>query len=97
MKGYNKWSYSPFRLPLFNNGDICVCRIAPDYNKFHIEWLGEGRTDFSVYYRKRGEGEFIHYLDTAKTECDIEGLETETEYEFYVSSGDEKSTVRLVR
>ena len=97
MKGYNKWSYRPFRLPLFDNGDIHISRIAPDTDKFHIEWLGEGRNDFSVFYRKRGEGDFIHYGDTQLTECDIEGLESECEYEFYVSSGDEKSRVRLVR
>lgn len=98
MKGYNKWSYSPYRPPLTFVGDIYVCRVVPYETAVRFEWLPtEGCETYSVFYRKCDEGEFIHYLDTAESLCTIEGLETDTDYEFYVSCGEKKSRVRLAR
>lgn len=97
MKGHSLWSYDPYTPPLFNSGDIYICRVVPYVNSIHFEWKSNSEESFEVYYRKRDNGEFIHYTDTDKNECDIINLDTDTDYEFYVASGDKKSRVRLVR
>lgn len=59
MKGYNLWSYAPYK-PLINNvGDIYICRIAPSDTAVHFEWLSIGEVEYSVFYRKRSESEFV--------------------------------------
>ena len=97
MKGYNNWSYHPYRPLLTEVGDIYVCRVAPYETSIHFEWLSECGTVYSVFYRKRGEGEFIHVCDTENGYCDITNLATDTDYEFYVAAADKKSRVRLAR
>ena len=95
MKGTTSWSFAPYKPLLFDIGDIYICRIAPTVNSIHIEWLGDG--EYSVYYRKRGDGEFILAGVTSGNEFDITGLCIDTDYELYVSSGEKKSRVRLAR
>ena len=97
MKGQNTWSYSPYRPPLYEVGDIYVCRIAPSANAIRFEWLPVDSSLYSVFYRARGEEAFIHWGYTRSTHCDITGLDTKTDYEFYVTSGEKKSRVRLAR
>lgn len=97
MKGYNLWSYHPYKPLLTDTGDIYICRIAPGENNIHFEWLSDGENTFSVYYRERNKGEFIHYTDTKSNECDIINLNPDTDYEFYVTSGELKSRIRLAR
>lgn len=96
MRGQNTWSYRPYRPFLTEVGDIYISRVAPSLDKIHFEWLSD-KTDFSVYYRVRGQGEFLHFTDTHKCECDITHLTPDTDYEFYVTSGEGKSRVRLGR
>lgn len=96
MKGYNYWSYAPYRPLLTEVGDIYICRVVPYENAVHFEWL-DINEEYEVFYRKRGEGEFSLYEKTDKCECDILNLETETDYEFYVAAGEKKSRVRLAR
>ena len=60
MKGYNGWSYAPYRPYFFNVGDIYVCPIAPSENAIHIEWLGEGEKEYGVFFKKRDEESFIN-------------------------------------
>ena len=97
MKGTSTWSYSPYRPFLTEVGDIYICRVVPQPDAIHLEWLPCGESDYDIYYRKRGEGDFIHWETTNKTECDIVGLSDQTEYEFYVTSEGKKSRVRLAR
>ncbi len=97
MKGHNLWSYAPYKPLLRNVGDIYICRIAPSENAVHFEWLDTKDKEYTVFYRKKGEEEFILYGKTEKNECDITGLETEIDYEFYVEAGDKKSLTRLAR
>ena len=51
MKGYNLWSYAPYRPFLHNVGDIYICRIAPSENTIHFEWLDSEDTEYSIFYR----------------------------------------------
>lgn len=97
MKGTNLWSYAPYKPLLRNVGDIYISRIAPSENQIHFEWLGELNNTYTVFYRKRDEGEFIEYTQTKNFECDIINLTEQTDYEFFVSANDKKSLVRLAR
>ena len=56
-----------------------------------------GAEEYSVFYRPRNVGDFICYGKTKNTEFDIVNLETDTDYEFYIESGEKKSLVRLAR
>ena len=51
MKGYNLWSYAPYRPLLQDVGDIYICRIVPDIQSIHFEWLGDN-DNYKVFYRK---------------------------------------------
>ena len=97
MRGYNGWSYAPYRPFFFEVGDIYVCRIVPSENAIHIEWLGEGEKEYGVFFKKRDEESFINAGSTKLCEFDISGLECDNDYEFYVQAGAEKSRVRLAR
>lgn len=97
MKGHNLWSYTPYKPLVWDMGDIYICRIAPGYDAFHFEWLGTDGENYGIYYRKRGENAFEKYAQTHQCACDVTGLETQTDYEFYVECGEKKSRVRLAR
>lgn len=96
MKGYSGWSYAPYRPPLTQVGDIYICRIAPGLDSIHFEWLDISE-ECSVFFRRRDEGEFLCLGKTCGNEFDVENLETDTDYEFYVAAGEKKSRVRLAR
>jgi ribosomal-protein-alanine acetyltransferase len=60
MKGTSSWSYRPYSPLLYDVGAPYICRIAPDKSEIHLEWLACGG-EYSVFFRKRGEGEFAGY------------------------------------
>ncbi len=97
-----KWYHSPYKPFLFETGDIYICRVVPFQNSIHFEWLSIGDAQYNIYYRKTprysvGEADLKYKLftSTKSTECDITGLETDIDYEFYVVSGNKKSRKRL--
>ena len=96
MKGINTWSYSPYKPFLFESGCPYVSRVVPYENAIHFEWF-EVEAPYSVYYRESGTEEFVKAGETDETNFDIEKLKTETDYEFYVTSGEKKSRIRLAR
>ena len=91
------WNYSPYRPFFFEVGDIYISRVAPGKDCIHFEWLGEKSKKYSVYFKKRDEEEFVLYKEVSEPCCDIEGMESGTDYEFYVACGDLKSRVRIAR
>ena len=97
MKGYNGWSYAPYSPLVTGVGDIYINRIVPYTDKIHFEWLPIGNVQYMIYYRKCDDSEFIFWSETSDTQCDIEGLTIDTDYEFYVQCGDKKSRIRLAR
>lgn len=97
MKGYNLWSYAPYKPLLRNVGDIYICRVVPFSDSIHFEWIDIDGAEYSVYFKKRGDEDFVLFAKTNKTECDIVGLDSDTDYEFYVESNKFKSLVRLAR
>ena len=96
MKGHGLWSFSPYRPPFFDVGDIYIYRIVPFADSVHFEWQKNGES-YEIFYRKRDEKEFVFAGKTEKCEFDIKGLCDDTDYEFYVCDGDKKSRVRLAR
>lgn len=102
MKGYNYWSYAPYRPFLWEVGEIYVCRIAPTKDSIHLEWLDADCEEYEVLYRERGEGEFalcgrVSGGGKEYYEFDICSLECGKDYEFFVRSGEKKSRVRLAK
>lgn len=97
MKGQNTWSYAPYKPFFWETGDIYICRVAPSADSIHLEWLPIDAAEYTVFFRMRETEAFSIAGTTAKTELDITGLTPETDYEFYVCTGDKKSRVRLAR
>ncbi len=97
MRGQNTWSYRPYRPPMFDGGDIYICRVVPSADAIHCEWLDSGAERYDVYCRARDEGEFALFGTAAGTQFDITGLVTDTDYEFYVQAGEKTSRIRLAR
>ncbi len=91
----DRWSYAPYR-PAGARDEIYICRLAPAETAIHIEWLGSAKV-YEVYYRVRGMGDFVLHGRCEKTRYDLDGLQTDTEYEFFVQSRERKSAVRLAR
>lgn len=98
MKAHKNWSYRPYKPLFFDSGDIYICAIAPLTTQLRFDWLPlfEG-AQYGIFLRKRNAGEFRKIADTMECSCTIEGLESECDYEFYVSCGEQKSRVRLAR
>ena len=96
MQGQSTWSYTPYKPFLWETGDIYICRIAPSKTTIHFEWLDIGEP-YTVFCRVRGEEAFSICGETSETAFDIDGLQTNTDYEFFVAAGEKKSRVRLAR
>lgn len=96
MKKHNGWSYAPYKPPFIEVGDIYICRVVPKEASIRFEWL-EDVGECSVYLRKKGESEFRLKGKTSDCFYVFDGLDTDTDYEFYVSHGDKRSRVRLAR
>ena len=71
MKGYNYWSYAPYKPLLWNTGDIYICRIVPYEKGIHFEWLKNDEEKFEIYFRIRDDGEFVLCGSTNKSEFDM--------------------------
>lgn len=96
MKKPNTWSYAPYRPFFYEVGDIYICRVVPREHGIRFEWLRDtAESDCNVYFRVRGEGDFKLAGSTKEDLFDIEGLELDKDYEFYVACGEKKSRVRL--
>lgn len=97
MKGQSLWSYAPYRPFLYPSGDIYICRVAPTMDAITLDWLDIGDKQYAVYCRVRGEGKFSLVGETNRCTFTVTGGVPDTDYEFYVASGDKCSRVRLAR
>lgn len=96
MKGYNFWSYAPYKPFLSDEYDIYICRIALGEDFIHFEWIGVNQ-ECDVFYCKTDDETFTFYKTVSDNNCTISELETEVDYEFYVKSGNKESRPRLAR
>ena len=91
------WTYRPYKPFLFEVGDIYICRIAPGKGYIHFEWLDEEKLVYSVHYRKRNDANYTEIKGITGTEYTLKGLERNVDYEFFISSGNKKSRLRLAK
>lgn len=96
MKKHIGWSYAPYK-PFFTDvGDIYICRVVPYENFIHIEWL-ENVGICEIFVKERENDKFA-LVGTSDTKAfDIKDLKCDTDYEFFVRSGDKNSKVRIAR
>ena len=85
MKGQSTWSYTPYRPPLTEVGEVYICRVVPYEESIRFEWLPMGAESYSVFCRVRGVGDFFHVADTSLCEYTVTGLAPETEYDISVN------------
>ena len=91
------WSWRPYKPYFFDVGDIYICRIAPGKGYIHFEWLNDDALTCSIHWRKRDTGEYNVIENVTASQYTLTDLEDNTDYEFFVSSGDKKSRVRLAK
>ena len=96
LKSNKFWSYAPYTPIMSEKRDIYICRIAPDEYAIRFDWLGQDG-EYSVFMRERGADEFVLAGKTTQKSFEITHLKTQTDYEFFVALGEEKSAVRLAR
>jgi len=101
MKAYNNWNYKPyfpFSRKFAEEKKPYICRLAPAENAFEFEWFDKGSNGaHTLYYAKRASGEFEAVKLEGK-KCRVDGLESYTDYEFYIESESGiRSVTRLVR
>lgn len=97
MKGETTWSYAPYRPPMFDSGDITVCRIAPVKGCVTVDWLGLGDSSaYTFLWRIRGEEDW-QKIETGENTVTLTDLDDECDYECMVTCGEKKSRVRLFR
>ena len=97
MLGSSAFSFSPYKPLLFDCGDIYVSRIVPKESSIHLEWLGDPKTEYSVFFRKKDSDLFIDAGKCISNEFDITNLDEGCDYEFYVESCGKRSRTRLAR
>ena len=98
MKSVCSWSFAPYRPPFFDAGEIYICRVAPGKNDIFFAWLGVPGRPYRVFVRTRdAENDFALAGETDLCEHTLRGLAENTDYEFFVESGDAKSRIRIAR
>lgn len=97
MKGYNGWSYAPYKPLLFDTGDIYICRVAPHETGIHFEWLDGGAHEYEVFVREKGTSQFVSCGKTGENQYTITGLCEKRDYEFFVQADGKRSRIRLAR
>ena len=98
MKGVTSWSFAPYRPPMFDVGDIYICRLYPGEGRIGMDWLPlDGAESYTVHLRERGSSDPWETRTVQGTSCLWDGLKDLTDYEFFVCAGEKKSRVRLAR
>ena len=97
MKGETTWSYAPYRPPMFDSGEIYICRIAPGKCCVTADWLcvGDG-AEYTFLWRIRGEEDW-QKTEVRESSVTLTDLADDCDYECMVVCGDKKSRVRLFR
>ncbi len=102
MRGTTQWQARPYQPQddRLNKGKPYICRLAPYEYHVEIEWLDTDPAPHSLRYRRHGTLEAWRELAAEDTRVTVEGLETDSEYEFQILRKGEtpaKSAVRPVR
>jgi len=102
MKTVSSWSFTPYA-PLDRPERVTnpyICRIVPSERGCEIYFIDNGGKSeaHTLNYRVRGDGEYNSVALGASQKAALDGLMSETDYEFYIERSDGvKSAVRLFR
>lgn len=98
MKAVTSWSFTPYKAPFINLEAIYICQVIPSEKSIYLQWLNTDNLEqYDIYCKKRGQEYFVLAGCTNNTHFEIRDLEQDTDYEFYVISGCQKSRIRLAR
>lgn len=97
MKTHNYWSYQQYKPLFYECGDIYICRVNPGMDFIEFDWFDIGSKSYQIYIRERGADEFLYVGNAQRCTYRVEGLNIDTDYEFYVEADGKKSRVRLAR
>lgn len=103
MKAVSGWSYRPYTEMYRPERGLApyFCRLAPRAGGFRAEFIdNQGGEEHIVYYRRRGEGEYVAVRPEQKGAIYFVDVECDdlTDYEIYAERGDgTRSSVRLIR
>ena len=96
MNCAQNWSYDRYLPPLYDEL-IYICRIVPTANSIQIEYKTKLTSKSKLFYRLRGtDGAWL----SAAAEGDkatVSGLDVDTELEFFVVAGEQKSAIGYAR
>ena len=103
MKFHTTWSFRPYA-ELFNASRAAypyVCRLTHKTNDFTVDFTDNSAPEahHTIMWRKRDMGDF-HEIPITGSTVTVDGLDTDTDYEFYIVRTDEpdaRSETRLVR
>ncbi|MBE6636136.1 MAG: exo-alpha-sialidase [Ruminococcaceae bacterium] len=99
MKCSNNICHRPYSPPNVNLGEPYICRLAPGELSIELEWFdtGKGAASYTLHIAKRGS-EDHRAIDALPGTITVDGLDTDTEYEFYIESSlGKRSRTRLAR
>ena len=97
MKKHVGWSYSPYQ-PLLETTPLYVCRVVPHTNSVTLYWLPDADgAEYTVFCKASEESAFREAGKTTACEFCIGGLKLHQDYDFFISYGDKKSSVRKAR
>lgn len=94
MKCYNKWSYRPY-LPVDRLDEKYapfVCRIAPTANSVTVQWFDNGYNGEHYLHYSEWESQTETAVKLTGETVTVGGLSDETEYKFYITAGNGKSS-----
>ena len=101
MKPTTTWSHVPFKQYIPDTHEIYINRVAPFKTGVTFDFMLVGADfdvkEFDVHVRLRGSDDAWKTKKVSGFTATIDGLETDTDYEFYVSAGELSSLVRFVR
>lgn len=97
MKPHSNWSYDRYRPAIHGDDEIYVCQVIPKTDSIALFWKTDETGEFTVYFRFKGTAKEWQTRVTTEKKIVLSDLESETEYEFYVTSAAEHSAVGYAR
>lgn len=86
MKGCTSWSYAPYCPPLFDGGEVYVCRLAPACTGVTADWLATGSDRYTVTVTEAAGSAAVLRETVSRCTVTVTGLCPDTEYALQVET-----------
>ncbi len=97
MKPVSQWSCSRCRPAVHGDDSIYITQVVPQEQSLTLAWTPEEKAVSTVFCRKKGSGEVWQETHVSGSRANLEGLNSGTDYEFYIRCGDRYSAVGYAR